>query len=301
MIIVKVIRNSKDALLAVCTFALGYILISALVIFNVEADSFETFFDAIYWATVSLTTVGYGDIYPITTTGRIITMISSFFGIAVVALPAGIITAGYMEALGGDREEKDCDITTSYYNVNAQDFFDGTVNVDTESLRERFLSYVPDGGSILDLGCGSGRDSKCFIDAGYRVTAIDASKELCTIASEYAGIDVRCMRFEELEDVDTFDGVFACASLLHVPATDLPDILAKIRVALKPQGVLYASFKYGDFAGIRDGRFFRDMNEESVEELFASVPGFKIEETWQSHDVRRGKDAYWINVIARKN
>lgn len=103
-IIAKVIRNSKDALLAVCTLAIGYIIISALVIFNVEADSFETFFDAVYWATVSLTTVGYGDIYPVTTAGRIITMISSIFGIAVVALPAGIITAGYMDALNSDKK-----------------------------------------------------------------------------------------------------------------------------------------------------------------------------------------------------
>lgn len=99
VIIGKVIRNSKDALIAVGTLAMGYILISALVIFNVETDSFQTFFDAIYWATVSLTTVGYGDIYPVTTAGRVITMISSVFGIAIVALPAGIITAGYMEAL----------------------------------------------------------------------------------------------------------------------------------------------------------------------------------------------------------
>lgn len=95
-IIAKVIRNSKDALIAVGTLAVGYILISALVIFNVEGDSFETFFDAIYWATVSLTTVGYGDIYPVTTAGRVVTMLSSVFGIAIVALPAGIITAGYM-------------------------------------------------------------------------------------------------------------------------------------------------------------------------------------------------------------
>lgn len=98
-IITKVIKNSKDALIAVCTLAFGYILISALVIFNVESDTFGSFFDAVYWATVSLTTVGYGDIYPITTAGRIITMISSIFGIAIIALPAGIVTAGYMTAL----------------------------------------------------------------------------------------------------------------------------------------------------------------------------------------------------------
>ncbi|MBR3469169.1 MAG: ion transporter [Lachnospiraceae bacterium] len=105
VIIAKVIKNSKDALLAVGTLALGYILVSALVIFNVEAESFESFFDAIYWATVSLTTVGYGDIYPVTTAGRVITMLSSIFGIAIVALPAGIITAGYMEALNEEKKE----------------------------------------------------------------------------------------------------------------------------------------------------------------------------------------------------
>lgn len=104
-IITKVINKSKNPLLAVCTLAIGYILISALVIFNVEADSFDTFFDAIYWATVSLTTVGYGDIYSVTTAGRMITMISSILGIAVVALPASIITAGYMDAINSDKEQ----------------------------------------------------------------------------------------------------------------------------------------------------------------------------------------------------
>lgn len=104
-IIARVIKNSREPLMAVCTLAICYILISALVIFNVEADSFDTLFDAIYWATVSLTTVGYGDIYPVTTAGRVITMISSIFGIAVVALPAGVITAGYLEALTESKEK----------------------------------------------------------------------------------------------------------------------------------------------------------------------------------------------------
>ena len=98
-IIGNVLRSSKDSLIAVCALAIGYILVSALIIFNVEPDSFNSFFDAIYWATVSLTTVGYGDIYPVSTLGRIITMISSIFGIAIVALPAGIITAGYMKEI----------------------------------------------------------------------------------------------------------------------------------------------------------------------------------------------------------
>jgi voltage-gated potassium channel len=99
-IIVDVIKAQRAPLIAVCSMAIAYILISALVIFNVEPDTFNTFFDAIYWATVSLTTMGYGDIYPVTTAGRIVTMISSFVGIAIVALPASIITAGYMEQIG---------------------------------------------------------------------------------------------------------------------------------------------------------------------------------------------------------
>lgn len=104
-IITDVIQSQKAPLMAVCSMAIGYVLISALVIFNVEPDTFSTFFDAIYWATVSLTTMGYGDIYPVTTVGRIVTMISSFVGIAIVALPAGIITAGYMDKIKG-KEEK---------------------------------------------------------------------------------------------------------------------------------------------------------------------------------------------------
>ena len=106
IVIVDVIKRSKDALYAVCTFAVAYTIITALIIFNVEGDTFTTFFDAIYWATVSLTTVGYGDIYPVTTAGKIITMISSIFGIAIVALPAGIITAGYMDAINESKKNE---------------------------------------------------------------------------------------------------------------------------------------------------------------------------------------------------
>lgn len=98
-IIVRVIRNQRAPLAAVCTLACAYILISALVVFNVEPETFPTFFDAVYWAAISLTTVGYGDIYPVTTAGRIVTMLSSFVGIAIVALPSGIITAGYMDEI----------------------------------------------------------------------------------------------------------------------------------------------------------------------------------------------------------
>lgn len=106
MLIGNVLKKSKDSLIAVCVLAFGYILVSALIIYNVEPDTFDTFFDALYWATVSLTTVGYGDIYPVSVMGRIITMISSIFGIAIVALPAGIITAGYMSEIDNKGEKE---------------------------------------------------------------------------------------------------------------------------------------------------------------------------------------------------
>ena len=105
-IILNVFRRSKQSLIAVGSLAVAYILISALIVFNVEPGTYDTFFDAIYWATISLTTVGYGDIYPVTTIGRIVTMFSSLFGIAIVALPAGIITAGYMEELHSDQNRE---------------------------------------------------------------------------------------------------------------------------------------------------------------------------------------------------
>lgn len=107
-IIGNVVKKSKKSLIAVGVLAAGYIVLSALIVFNVEPDSFVTFFDAIYWATVSLTTVGYGDIYPVSTLGRIVTMVSSIFGIAVVALPAGIVTAGYMSEI--EKEKKDGEV-----------------------------------------------------------------------------------------------------------------------------------------------------------------------------------------------
>lgn len=108
-IIINVFKKQKESLMVVGGLAVGYILVSALVVISIEPETFPTFFDAIYWATVSLTTVGYGDIYAVSTAGKVITMISSVFGIAIVALPAGIVTAGYMDELNRSRNEKEAD------------------------------------------------------------------------------------------------------------------------------------------------------------------------------------------------
>ena len=103
--ILEIIREQRSALIAVCLLAVGYVFICALVIFNVEPETFPTFFDAVYWATVSLTTVGYGDIYPVSSVGRVIAMLSSVFGIAIIALPSGIITAGFLDRIRGKKDD----------------------------------------------------------------------------------------------------------------------------------------------------------------------------------------------------
>ena len=188
----------------------------------------------------------------------------------------------------------------NYYKANAEEFFESTIDADVTPLYEHFLRYIPYGGKILDLGCGSGRDTKFFLDQGYDVEAIDGSPELCKMASDYAGIEVKCMDFFDLNEKSKYDGIWACASLLHVDSERLPEIFGILKNALVMNGYLYASFKYGDYKDIRDGRYFVDLNEDSLRGILSSVQGFDIVEMWQSQDVRRGKDADWINVILKK-
>lgn len=191
--------------------------------------------------------------------------------------------------------------TLEYYNSKAKDFVSGTVDVAFTEIQDIFLEYIPVGGRILDFGCGSGRDTKYFTSKGYDVDAIDGSEELCKIASEYTGIQVKQMLFEELDEVELYDGAWACASILHVEKKQLPDIIKKISIATKTGGVVYASFKYGDFEGVRNGRFFTYLTEESFGELLKTVPELVIEKLWISADVRaeRGEER-WLNIVLRK-
>lgn len=190
--------------------------------------------------------------------------------------------------------------TMEYYKNNADDFFESTVEADVSYLYDHFLKYIPNNGTILDFGCGSGRDTKAFLDKGYKVDAIDGSPELCKMASEYSGIEVNCMDFFDLDITSKYDGIWACASLLHVDKERLPEIFDILRNALVLNGYLYASFKYGDFKDIRDGRYFDDLNEETLNIVLSDVKGFETIEMWQSQDVRREKDVDWINVILKK-
>ncbi len=185
----------------------------------------------------------------------------------------------------------------AYYQDNSKEFFDSTVNADVTSLYSHFIKYIPVHGKILDLGCGSGRDAKAFIDMGYNVEAVDGSKELCELASRHAGIDVKCMDFSSIDYENRYDGIWACASLLHVESKELPSMIARLCKAVRPEGIVYMSFKYGDFEGMRDGRFFLDMSEKKFGLLLEKMPEIKLIEEWQSSDVRRFKAVEWYNAI----
>lgn len=186
----------------------------------------------------------------------------------------------------------------NYYNENAKEFFEGTAYVDMSDNYKDFLSYVPKQGKILDAGCGSGRDSLIFIQKGYSVEAIDGSSEMCRLASEHIGQEVKHMLFQEVDFKEEFDGIWACASLLHVPSQELKDVLVKLFQSLKSGGAIYASFKYGDFEGERTGRYFHNLTEKKAEKVFTQA-GFKVEKIWITGDVRDSREEEkWINVLA---
>lgn len=191
--------------------------------------------------------------------------------------------------------------TLNYYNENAEEFTASTINVDFTSVQDKFLNKLSSSSSILDFGCGAGRDTKYFLEKGYIVEAIDGSEELCKIASEYTGIEVKRMLFQELHDVEKYDGIWACSSILHLPYEELVEVMKKIKVALKDTGIIYTSFKYGSFEGVRNGRYFIDMTEESLEKLLQDVGGIDVEEMWVTSDVRPGRgEEKWLNLFLRK-
>ncbi len=193
------------------------------------------------------------------------------------------------------------DQTVEYYNTNAGSFAEGTVNVDFSATQNKFLDKLPAGAIILDFGCGSGRDTRYFLEKGYRVKAIDGSDELCKIASEYTGIEVKHMYFQELCEVEKYDAIWACSSILHLSYAELIDVMKKMVIALKDNGLIYTSFKYGTFEGVRNGRYFIDMNEESLAKMLNDIAGVSVEEQWITSDVRpRRGDEKWLNLLLRK-
>ena len=195
----------------------------------------------------------------------------------------------------------DIDKTLKYYNENAQSFASGTVSVKFTEVQDKFLEKLNPDAYILDFGCGAGRDTKYFLSRGYQVDAVDGSEQLCRIASEYTEIKVRQMLFQELDEKEKYDGIWACASILHLPKKQLREVLKNMYAALKSKGWIYTSFKYGEFEGERNGRYFTDLTEASAAKLLAGIPELKIEKQWMTGDVRTGRgEERWLNLIFRK-
>lgn len=193
-------------------------------------------------------------------------------------------------------------MTTSidYYNQNAEAFFDATACVNMEPLYQRFLSLLPPTGRLLDAGCGSGRDAKAFADKGFSVDAFDSSPELAKLASDFTGQTVEVMSFLDFDRHHHYDGIWACASLLHVPEVELVQALQRLWHGLKPDGVLYVSFKHGTGEREQGGRVFTDTTEAQLKSWVMALDGLASTDIWLTADQRPDRQEEWVNGLFRK-
>lgn len=192
--------------------------------------------------------------------------------------------------------------TLNYYNQNAQSFSDSTLNVDMSALYAEFLPLIPKHGHILDAGCGSARDAMYFKQQGFTVSAFDASPELAKLASNYLQQAVEVKSFQQLNCTNKYNGIWCCASLLHVPKVELPQVFLKLQNALKPNGVLYVSFKYGTQERVHNGREFTDLNESALTALINSHTKLKILKQWQTVDQRPERESeVWLNALLTRS
>jgi SAM-dependent methyltransferase len=191
-------------------------------------------------------------------------------------------------------------MSIEFYNKNAEEFYNGTVNADMSATCDKFLKYIKHGGKILDAGCGSGRDSLYFLKRGYEVVSIDASEEMVKMSSRLTGQKTLKMRFDEINFDTEFDGVWACASLLHVPKSDIEEVLRKLVKSLKTEGILFASFKYGNNELIRDNRLFNSYDEDGLQDLLKMVAELELIDIWKTQDVRPGREGEsWVSCICK--
>ncbi|CAM8024015.1 class I SAM-dependent methyltransferase [Enterobacter hormaechei] len=191
-------------------------------------------------------------------------------------------------------------MTLHYYQNHAQDFFNGTVNVDMTPLYEAFTQHLTHGARVLDAGCGSGRDAKAFHEMGYQVDAFDASSAMVELARQHTGLPVQLMTFSEIDGKAQYDGIWCCASLLHVPSSELPAVMQKIADALKPGGIWYVSFKYGNGERVQGERRFTDLNEEGLRMGISNITDVAITSLWVTKDYRQERSERWLNGILHK-
>ncbi len=197
--------------------------------------------------------------------------------------------------------KQDFDISTNYYDANAEVFSNSTQQLNMDSLYELFLPNLPPNSIILDAGCGSGRDSLNFKNLGHKVVAFDASAKMVEIAKRHFGENVLLLSFQDVDWVNYFDGIWACASLLHVPIQEMPATISKLSNALKSSGFMYVSFKYGRGEHIRNGRLFSDYDETTFNDLVNQVKSLVINKIWITHDIRPGKEnEKWLNSVLYK-
>lgn len=193
-------------------------------------------------------------------------------------------------------------MSIEYYNKNAEEFYNGTVQADMSATCDKFLKYVTPGGKILDAGCGSGRDSLYFLKRGFDVVSFDASEQMVRLSSELTGRQTLLMKFEDVEFKDEFDGIWACASLLHVPKAEIQYVMEKLMQGLKKKGIFFGSFKYGEGEEIRGERLFSFYNENSLRELITEIGPLEVIEVWVTQDVRPGREGErWISCLCRKS
>ena len=193
------------------------------------------------------------------------------------------------------------DSTHRYYEDKAEEYLARTSQLDMESLYKPFLELIPAGGTILDAGCGPGRDVLAFLKQGFRVTAFDASEKMVEIASTQTGVAALQMRFQELKYKQKFDGIWACASLLHVPFCELDDILSRFSRALKTGGICFMSFKQGNGERFEDGRRFIDFTEATLQQKLADISGLSILRTWGTEDQAGRSGVQWVNALIRSD
>lgn len=193
------------------------------------------------------------------------------------------------------------DGTRAFYDRTAQTYFGRTRDLDLDDLYHPFLSQLEPGTRILDAGCGPGRDLKRFADRGFEVVGIDASSSMVALAREHSGQEVHLMTFQGVTWLEAFGGIWACASLLHVPLADLPEVLGRLARALRLGGVMYVSFKLGSGERTEGERRFTDLDPDGLERVLLEVPGLAVSEVWITADMRPGRgQEEWLNVVLNK-